>query len=208
MSSESPLKRKVNHDLEDDQQQDQQQQQRDQQDHDELQSSAKRNVKRRNPVTVTKRYELNNNQEQPPVVQPIDDQIKSEMIANYQPWVVKTYGDLAKTKTVTLKKYARILRTLQGDEVISADNSKFRFWVKAKGFHIGQPDNYDAKPADAIIGRFSVCDIDDAIEPDAKSAFGSAKDPPLYVPNTQMKVSDFQTIFLHIKEICNYYYIL
>ncbi|KAH0539506.1 hypothetical protein KQX54_005237 [Cotesia glomerata] len=74
----------------------------------------------------------------------------------YQPWVIKTYGDLAKTKTITIKKYGRILRTLRGEEVNSAENSKFRFWVKSKGFHIGQPEGYDAKPADRIIGRHAV----------------------------------------------------
>uniref|UniRef100_A0A6V7KFU9 Nucleolar protein 4 n=1 Tax=Bracon brevicornis TaxID=1563983 RepID=A0A6V7KFU9_9HYME len=90
------------------------------------------------------------------------------MFNAYQPWVIKTYGDLAKTKTITIKKYARILRTLRGEEVNSADNSKFRFWVKSKGFHIGQPEGYDAKPADRIIGRHAVT--------------SPGLDPPLYVP--------------------------
>ncbi|XP_012232808.2 serine-rich adhesin for platelets [Linepithema humile] len=90
------------------------------------------------------------------------------MFTAYQPWVIKTYGDLAKTKTITIKKYARILRTLRGEEANSAENSKFRFWVKNKGFHIGQPDGYDAKPADRIIGRHAVT--------------SPGLDPPLYVP--------------------------
>ena len=90
------------------------------------------------------------------------------MFGAYQPWVIKTYGDLAKTKTITIKKYARILRTLRGEEVNSAENSKFRFWVKSKGFHIGQPEGYDAKPADRIIGRHAVS--------------SPGLDPPLYVP--------------------------
>ncbi|KAL0128730.1 hypothetical protein PUN28_003835 [Cardiocondyla obscurior] len=90
------------------------------------------------------------------------------MFNAYQPWVIKTYGDLAKTKTITIKKYARILRTLRGEEVNSAENSKFRFWVKSKGFHIGQPEGYDAKAADRIIGRHAVT--------------SPGLDPPLYVP--------------------------
>lgn len=90
------------------------------------------------------------------------------MFSAYQPWVIKTYGDLAKTKTITIKKYARILRTLKGEEVNSAENSKFRFWVKSKGFHIGQPAGYDAKPADRIVGRHAVT--------------SPGLDPPLYVP--------------------------
>lgn len=91
------------------------------------------------------------------------------MFNTYQPWVIKTYGDLAKTKTVTIKKYGRILRTLRGEEVNSAENSKFRFWVKSKGFHIGQPEGYDAKPADMIIGRHALTSV-------------PGMDPPLYVP--------------------------
>lgn len=102
----------------------------------------------------------------------------------YQPWVIKTYGDLAKTKTITIKKYGRILRTLRGEEVNSAENSKFRFWVKSKGFHIGQPEGYDAKAADRIIGRHAVT--------------SPGLDPPLYVP-TQLphnKVSTSKRINL------------
>lgn len=94
--------------------------------------------------------------------------LNDTMFNTYQPWVIKTYGDLAKTKTITIKKYARILRTLRGEEVNSAENSKFRFWVKSKGFHIGQPEGYDAKPADRIIGRHAVTN--------------PGLDPPLYVP--------------------------
>ena len=107
------------------------------------------------------------------------------MYDTYQPWVIKTYGDLAKTKTITIKKYARILRTLRGEEVNSAENSKFRFWVKSKGFHIGQPEGYDAKPADRIIGRHAVT--------------SPGLDPPLYVPTQppHNKVS-----FLHFIIVC------
>ncbi|KOX70185.1 Nucleolar protein 4 [Melipona quadrifasciata] len=109
------------------------------------------------------------------------------MFNAYQPWVIKTYGDLAKTKTITIKKYARILRTLRGEEVNSAENSKFRFWVKSKGFHIGQPEGYDAKPADRIIGRHAVT--------------SPGLDPPLYVP-TQLPHNKFY--FGHFKVFLNF----
>ena len=33
---------------------------------------------------------------------------KEEMFSKFQPWVLATYGDSAKTKTITLKKAARI----------------------------------------------------------------------------------------------------
>lgn len=61
---------------------------------------------------------------------------KKEMFQAFQPWVEKTYGDTAKTKTITKKKYNRIVKTLRGEEINNAENSKFRFWVKAKGTFI------------------------------------------------------------------------
>lgn len=150
----------------------------------------KRGTKRKSPNGVksgksAKNGEQNNNMKK----QKLLADNKDDMLAAYQPWVIQTYGDLAKTKTITLKKYARILRTLRGEEVVSADNSKFRFWVKAKGFHVGRPAGYDAKPADSIVGRFSVSDIDEGIPPISDKLTGSAKDPPLYVPNAPFKVT-------------------
>jgi hypothetical protein len=46
---------------------------------------------------------------------------------------LKTYGDQAKTKTITLKKQSRIIYALKGLESNKPDSSKFRFWVKSKG---------------------------------------------------------------------------
>lgn len=139
----------------------------------------------RGGAAATTTAEQNNNVKRPRVSSADN---KDDMLACYQPWVIQTYGDLAKTKTITLKKYARILRTLRGEEVVSADNSKFRFWVKAKGFHVGRPASYEAKPADAIVGRYSVCDADEGIAAYDEKVSGSAKDPPLYVPNAPFKV--------------------
>ncbi|KAK7504066.1 hypothetical protein BaRGS_00004798, partial [Batillaria attramentaria] len=65
------------------------------------------------------------------------DSQKEEMFGAFQTWALKNYGDSGKTKTVTRKKYDRIVRTLNGEEQSSAENSKFRFWVKAKGFRLG-----------------------------------------------------------------------
>lgn len=61
--------------------------------------------------------------------------------------MIKAYGDLAKTKTITLKKQARIIKTLTGREQNNPDSSKFRFWVKAKGFTIDKPDDFKAVPS-------------------------------------------------------------
>jgi hypothetical protein len=147
------------------------------------QEERKKAAKRKPPPpAAAKRAEQNNNVKR----QRPDN--KDDMLATYQPWVIQTYGDLAKTKTITLKKYARILRTLRGEEIVSADNSKFRFWVKAKGFHVGRPAGYEPKPADAIVGRYSVCDADEGIPAVNDKLAGSAKDPPLYVPNAPFKV--------------------
>lgn len=86
----------------------------------------------------------------------------------YQPWVMSTYGDAAKTKTITTKKYARIVALLKstggssagammdkdgnfvrldphtGAPVVattgsSSEAAKFKLWVKSKGFHLGPP---------------------------------------------------------------------
>lgn len=103
---------------------------------------------------------------------------KEDMFDHYQPWVIQTYGDSAKTKTITLRKYARVLRTLRGEESNSVENSKFRFWVKAKGFRIGQPPGYVARPADGIIGSQTL----------SEDKEGGNQDPPLYVPTATTKV--------------------
>ena len=62
---------------------------------------------------------------------------REEMFGAFQTWALKNYGDSGKTKTVTRRKYDRIVRILTGEEQTSAENSKFRFWVKAKGFRLG-----------------------------------------------------------------------
>ena len=82
----------------------------------------------------------------------------------YQPWVLSTYGDAAKTKTITTKKYTRIvalLRTLNGNTLTpildkdgnlmatpetqggsTSEAAKFKLWVKSKGFHLGPPPGH------------------------------------------------------------------
>ena len=55
----------------------------------------------------------------------------------FQSWANENYGENSKSKTVTRAKYWRIVRCLAGDERSSADNAKFRFWIKAKGFRLG-----------------------------------------------------------------------
>ena len=62
---------------------------------------------------------------------------KQQMFEAFQSWALKTYGDTGKTKTVTRRKYNRIVRILTGEEESTTENSKFRFWVKAKGFKLG-----------------------------------------------------------------------
>ena len=62
-----------------------------------------------------------------------------DLIQAYEAWALQNYGDSGKTKTVTRRKYERIKQILTGDEAASADNSKFRFWVRAKGFKLGPP---------------------------------------------------------------------
>jgi len=73
----------------------------------------------------------------------------------YQNWVLDTYGDVSRTKTITLRKCTRILRVLRGEEAACAENSKFRFWVRNKGFRETAPTGYLYSPADRIQGRNS-----------------------------------------------------
>ncbi|XP_041499128.1 nucleolar protein 4 isoform X6 [Microtus oregoni] len=67
-----------------------------------------------------------------------------DMYRQFQDWCLRTYGDSGKTKTVTRKKYERIVQLLNGSESSSTDNAKFKFWVKSKGFQLGQPDEVRA----------------------------------------------------------------
>lgn len=85
---------------------------------------------------------------------------KQNMFETFQAWANQNYGDsgrvllpiiyvacvidkgfwrkfltqfllhIGKTKTVTRRKYLRIVRILTGEEVASSENSKFRFWVR------------------------------------------------------------------------------
>ncbi|XP_058446584.1 nucleolar protein 4 isoform X2 [Malaya genurostris] len=70
------------------------------------------------------------------------DYTRDQMFEIFQPWVIQTYGDRAKTKTITLKKQARIIKALKGLEMNNPDSSKFRFWVKTKGFTTTKPKGF------------------------------------------------------------------
>ncbi|KAM8966330.1 nucleolar protein 4 isoform 2-T2 [Pelodytes ibericus] len=69
-----------------------------------------------------------------------------DMYRQFQDWCLRTYGDSGKTKTVTRKKYERIVQLLNGSESSSTDNAKFKFWVKSKGFQLGNSD--EVSPGD------------------------------------------------------------
>ena len=43
---------------------------------------------------------------------------KEQMYAKFQPWVLATYGDSAKTKTITVRKAARIRALLSTSEKV------------------------------------------------------------------------------------------
>ncbi|XP_052338934.1 nucleolar protein 4-like isoform X1 [Oncorhynchus keta] len=70
--------------------------------------------------------------------------LEGEMFGEFQDWCLRTYGDSGKTKTVTRRKYNKILQTLshtdESDPVYIESNhinAKFKFWVKSKGFLVG-----------------------------------------------------------------------
>lgn len=79
-----------------------------------------------------------------------------EFTQAYQPWVIKTYGDLAKTKTITIKKHQRILKALNGLEQNNPDSSKFRFWVKAKGKFESDGSHFNFKKFTNIVSFYKV----------------------------------------------------
>lgn len=65
----------------------------------------------------------------------------AETFGQFQDWCLRTYGDSGKTKTVTRRKYNKILQTLlllRGGEESSDQGgsitAKFKFWVRSKGF--------------------------------------------------------------------------
>ncbi|XP_043544216.1 nucleolar protein 4-like isoform X2 [Chiloscyllium plagiosum] len=72
------------------------------------------------------------------------DSSDRDLYRQFQDWCLKTYGDSGKTKTVTRKKYDRIVQFLSGVEPSSADNAKFKFWVKSKGFQLGSSEELKA----------------------------------------------------------------
>ncbi|XP_015249073.1 PREDICTED: nucleolar protein 4-like [Cyprinodon variegatus] len=76
----------------------------------------------------------------------------AEMVGEFRDWCLKTYGDSGKTKTVTRRKYNKILQTLLQDGEEDGGgallqereagghhiNAKFKFWVRSKGFQVGR----------------------------------------------------------------------
>lgn len=97
---------------------------------------------------------------------PGGDGIVAEMFGQFQDWCLRTYGDSGKTKTVTRRKYNKILQTLlpvdqqNSTGVFLRDQSatisaRFKFWVRSKGFQVGASQ---------------------------ESRHGSADPPVLYVP--------------------------
>nr|XP_028591451.1 nucleolar protein 4-like isoform X4 [Podarcis muralis] len=68
----------------------------------------------------------------------------SELGRQFRDWCLRTYGDSAKTKTVTRSKYQRIAEVLQGGAGAGGggggaggEKGKFQFWVRSKGFRLG-----------------------------------------------------------------------
>ena len=76
---------------------------------------------------------------------------REQIYRRFQSWALRNYGDAGKTKTVTVRKYKRIAGILTGQEVANSDNSKFRFWVKAKGFRLGPPPPGEGGPDTQVL---------------------------------------------------------
>lgn len=69
----------------------------------------------------------------------------------YAEWVRKQYdGPGCRAKIVGRAKYEQIVRAVRGELRRAADNSKFRFWVRAKGFRMGRPSSGSTAQADDL----------------------------------------------------------
>lgn len=67
----------------------------------------------------------------------------------YAEWIQKQYdGPGCRAKIVGRTKYDQIVRAVKGELRRAADNSKFRFWVRAKGFRMGRPTPGTGQPDD------------------------------------------------------------
>ncbi|XP_066558380.1 nucleolar protein 4-like b isoform X2 [Amia ocellicauda] len=83
---------------------------------------------------------------------------EGEMFGAFQDWCLRTYGDSGKTKTVTRRKYTKILQTLlQGEEADAGFlesnhiNAKFKFWVRSKGFQVGSGEQRRGAAGKAVL---------------------------------------------------------
>ncbi|XP_066481616.1 nucleolar protein 4-like isoform X1 [Tiliqua scincoides] len=83
----------------------------------------------------------------------------SELGRQFRDWCLRTYGDSAKTKTVTRSKYQRIAEVLRGGAGAAAgagaagEKGKFQFWVRSKGFRLGSAAGREspAKPGPGVV---------------------------------------------------------
>lgn len=151
-----------------------------------MDTTLKGTKRRRTPTTATSDNPLAPPLETPPKrPRMIGSSARADMFRVYQPWVVATYGDAAKTKTVSLSKHARIVRTLRGEEPATVENSKFRFWVRAKGFRLGPPPGHVAPPQpDPGTVALDNNNYPSEVPP---------ADPALYVPYASLKVGTITT---------------
>ncbi|XP_072223587.1 nucleolar protein 4-like isoform X1 [Leuresthes tenuis] len=85
-----------------------------------------------------------------------------EEVSQFQDWCLRSYGDSGKTKTVTRRKYNKILQTLlQGDGENSGVflqekgknhvNAKFKLWVRSKGFRVGKLQDSKSGSSDRAV---------------------------------------------------------
>ncbi|CAM2113482.1 unnamed protein product [Caretta caretta] len=79
----------------------------------------------------------------------------SELGRQFRDWCLRTYGDSAKTKTVTWSKYQCIAEVLQGGAGSGTgsgggEKGKFQFWVWSKGFRLGSGTREVAKVGQVV----------------------------------------------------------
>lgn len=86
----------------------------------------------------------------------------------YAEWIRRQYdGPGCRAKIVGRAKYEQIVRAVRGELRRAAENSKFRFWVRAKGFRMGRP-----------VGEAQMDDVDGLYVVDTRNGISTAEASP------------------------------
>lgn len=84
----------------------------------------------------------------------------------YAEWIQRQYGGPGcRAKIVGRPKYDQIVRAVRGELRRAAYSSKFRFWVRAKGFRMGKPVSDAINDVDSlyVVDTRNRCNVSAAV---------------------------------------------